>query len=160
MSVVQVTFACQIMLWLVKPSSCWSVVFSYLGLAPMQVRESSGCPVSAVSSPAWHICADAACCVVPKHCYMLVPAVNCDTIQSCSYICTSDASPVGMRSGAAGSHMIDMCAVLGAQIVVTVLVWENCWYFMPSAATDEPILQVCAPADAPQELDKLVDRRS
>ena len=29
-----------------------------------------------------------------------------------------------------------------AQIVTTVLVWENCWYFMPSAAKEDPILQV------------------
>ena len=32
-----------------------------------------------------------------------------------------------------------------AQIVTTVLVWENCWYFMPSAADEDPILQVSTP---------------
>ena len=28
------------------------------------------------------------------------------------------------------------------QIIVSILVWENCWYFMPSAADEDPILQV------------------
>ena len=27
------------------------------------------------------------------------------------------------------------------QIIVSMLVWENCWYFMPSAADEDPILQ-------------------
>ena len=33
------------------------------------------------------------------------------------------------------------------QIVATVLVWEHCWYFMPSAADEDPVLQVskCSP---------------
>ena len=29
-----------------------------------------------------------------------------------------------------------------AQIVATFLVWGNCWYFMPSAADEDPVLQV------------------
>ena len=30
------------------------------------------------------------------------------------------------------------------QLVASVLVWENCWYFMPSAADEDPILRVSA----------------
>ena len=34
------------------------------------------------------------------------------------------------------------------QLVATVLVWENCWYFMPSAAGEDPILRVsCSVVD-------------
>ena len=32
--------------------------------------------------------------------------------------------------------------MLCVQLVATVLVWENCWYFMPSAAGEDPILRV------------------
>ena len=34
------------------------------------------------------------------------------------------------------------------QIVATVLVWEHCWYFMPSAADEDPILRVSWPEPA------------
>ena len=35
-----------------------------------------------------------------------------------------------------------MLTTIEMQIVATVLVWENCWYFMPSVADEDPILRV------------------